>query len=69
MCEKGLVIRYFTGGYSLCNGRAPKGYENDGELYVGDTVKWFETWNEANEMRSMINEAYGHEEMNFPNQE
>lgn len=57
---KGLVIRYFMGGYYLCDGQPPKGCENDGELYVGNTVKWFETWEEANEMRNMINAAYGH---------
>lgn len=37
--EKGLVIRYFSGGYFLCDGKPPKGRENDGELYVGNTVK------------------------------
>ncbi len=57
---KGLVIRYFSGGYYLCDGKPPKGCENDGEIYVGNIVKWFETWDEANEMRNMINDAYGH---------
>lgn len=56
---RGLVIRYFSGGYYLCDGKSPKGYENDGEIYVGNIVKWFETWDEANEMRTMINNAYG----------
>lgn len=62
---KGLVIRYFMGGYYLCDGKSPKGYENDGELYVGNAVKWFETWEEANEMRNMINAAYGCERDNW----
>ena len=57
--EKGLVIRYFSGGYFLCDGKAPKGCENDGEIYVGNSVKWFETWEEANTLREIINNAYG----------
>lgn len=69
MSRKGLVIRWFMGGYYLCDGQPPAGCENNGELYIGNTVKWFETWNEANELRSIINKAYGHEEMNFPNKE
>jgi hypothetical protein len=56
---KGLVIRYFMCGYYLCDGKPPAGRENDGELYVGNAVKWFATWEEANEMRLMINAAYG----------
>lgn len=56
---QGLVIRYFMGGYYLCDGKPPKGCENDGEIYVGNAVKWFETWDEANEMRNVINAAYG----------
>ena len=58
--KKGLVIRWFMGGYYLCDGKPPKGCENDGEIYVGNEVKWFETWDEANKMREMINAAYGH---------
>ena len=57
--KKGLVIRYFMGGYYLCNGKAPEGKEEPGEIYVGDTVKWFETWDEAERMRKMIDLAYG----------
>jgi len=56
---KGLVIRYFMGGYYLCDGKAPEGHEDDGELYVGNTVKWFESWEEADKMRNIINAAYG----------
>lgn len=59
MTNKGLVIRYFMGGYYLCDGKAPEGHENDGKWYVGNTVKWFETWDEANTMRNIINAAYG----------
>ena len=42
MKTKGLVIRYFMGGYYLCDGKAPEGMENDGEIYVGNEIKWFE---------------------------
>lgn len=56
--EKGLVIRYFMGGYYLCDGKPPKGHENDGELYVGNIVKWFETWEEAENMRKIIAATY-----------
>lgn len=55
----GLVIRYFMGGYFLCDGKHPEGKENDGEYYVGNQVKWFKTWDEANEIRKMIDAAYG----------
>jgi len=47
-------------GFYLCDGKAPEGCENDGELYVGNAVQWFETWEKANEMRQMINAAYGY---------
>jgi len=56
---EGLVIRYFMGGYFLCDGKPVNGCENDGEIYVGNTVKWFEKWEDANEMRKMIDKAYG----------
>lgn len=62
---EGLVIRYFSGGYYLCNGKPLEGHENDGELWIGDAVKWFEKWEEANEMRNMINAAYGRSDLNF----
>lgn len=57
--NKGLVIRYFMNGYYLCDGKAPEGCENDGELYIGNEIKWFEKWDDAKNMRLMINEAYG----------
>ena len=57
---KGLVIRYFMCGYYLCDGRPPQGCEDDGELYIGNAVKWFETWEEAEAMRKMIDAAYGY---------
>ena len=59
MEHQGLVIRYFWNGYYLCDGRPPKGYENDGEIYIGNHVKWFDTWEAANAMRKMIDAAYG----------
>ena len=59
---KGLVIRYFSGGHYLCDGLPPKGHENDGEIYIGNAIKWFETWDEANKMRTIINRAYGHDD-------
>lgn len=68
MSKEGLVIRFFMGGYYLCDGQPPAECENDGNLYLGNTVKWFATWNEANELRSMINRAYGREEIDFPNE-
>ena len=56
--QTGLVIRYFMGGYFLCDGKPPAGCENDGEIYVGNTFKYFDTWEEANEMRLMIESLY-----------
>lgn len=56
--NNGLVIRYFMNGYYLCDGKAPEGNENDSELYVGNTIKWFETWEEADAMKQMIDNAY-----------
>ncbi len=58
---KGLVIRYFMGGYYLCDGKAPEGMENDGEIYVGNTVKWCKTWEEADNLRKVIDGAYNGE--------
>lgn len=56
--KKGLVIRYFSEGYFLCDGKAPEGHENDGELYVGNVIKWFEKWEEADQMRNIISAMY-----------
>ena len=56
---KGLVIRCFMGGYCLCDGKPPEGFENDGELHIGNVVECFETWGEAEAMRKMIDSAYG----------
>jgi len=47
------------GGYFLCDGQPVNDCENDGEIYVGNTVKWFEKWEDADEMRKMIDRAYG----------
>lgn len=58
-----LVIRYFSGGYYLCDGKPPKGCENDGELYLGTTIKWFETLEEAKEILKMINNVYGYKDI------
>ena len=55
---KGLVIRCFMNGYYLCDGKPPQGKENDGQIYIGNAVKWFPTFKEAEEMRIIINEAY-----------
>lgn len=55
---KGLVIRWFSNDYVLCDGKAPEGHENDGNLYIGNAVGWFKTWEEADQMRKMINAAY-----------
>ena len=55
---KGLVIRYFSNGYFLCDGQPPEGHENDGEIYVGNHIKWFPTFDEADAMRKMIDKAY-----------
>ena len=60
--NKGLVIRYFSGGFYLCDGLPPEGCENDGDLYIGNPIKWFETWNEANNLRTIINNAFGHDD-------
>ncbi|MDR0311245.1 MAG: hypothetical protein LBJ21_06650 [Acidobacteriota bacterium] len=60
--KQGLVIRYFMGGYYICDGKPPEGCENDGELYVGETIKWFETFDEAAGMLKCIDAAYGYTE-------
>lgn len=57
--NRGLVIRYFMGGYYLCDGKPPEGKSKDGEIYVGNAVKWFETFEEADAMRKIIDAAYG----------
>jgi hypothetical protein len=65
--KKGLVIRYFMQGYYLCDGKPPTNCEEEkNEIYVGNAVKWFETWEEADKMRKMIDNAYG---INSPSDE
>ena len=58
---QGLVIRWFSGGFFLCDGKPLPGHENDGELWVGNAVNWFKTFEEAEAMRQLIDEAYGFE--------
>jgi hypothetical protein len=57
--KQGLVIRWSgMGGYFLCDG-IPHGYPaEEGEIYVGQIVKWFATWEEADSMRKWIAELY-----------
>lgn len=57
----GLVIRVSSlGGCVLCDGKCPDGVEEeDGEIYMGTIVKWFDTWEEADAMRKVIDTAYG----------
>ena len=54
----GLVIRYHGGRYCLCDGMPPDGCENDGNIYLGNEVRWFDTWQEADEKRKAIDNAY-----------
>lgn len=56
---KGLVIRWFSGGYFICDGKPLEGREDDDELWVGNTVRWFKTEEEAYTMLRFIDEAYG----------
>lgn len=59
MENKGLVIRYFMGKFALCDGQCPKGVEpEEGEIYIGNLVKMFDTWDQANDMRKAIDKAY-----------
>jgi len=57
----GLVIRWFDGGYFLCDGKDASGNVPPGgkDLCVGNTVKWFRTYEEAVALRSIIESAYG----------
>lgn len=56
---KGLVIRSFGEKWALCDGQPPEGVEPKPDTYyMGNIVKWFDTWDEANEMREIINAAY-----------
>lgn len=59
---KGLVIRYYMNGYFLCDGKPPEGCENDGELYLGTTIRWFESIEDARAMRNLINNLYGYKD-------
>ena len=56
---KGLVIRYSSEGFFLCDGQPPIGCTDDDELFIGNVVDCYETWDEANDMRMMIESAYG----------
>ena len=46
-----LVIRSFDKKFSLCDGRAPEGKENDGNLYIGNVVAWYDTFEDAKKAR------------------
>ena len=57
--KNGLVIRFFMGRYVLCDGKCPAGVESEkDEIYVGTVVKMFDTWEEADAMRKVIDAAY-----------
>jgi hypothetical protein len=58
----GLVIRYFMGGFYICDGKPLKGHEDDDELWIGNTVKWFESFDEAKKILEIIDQAYGKKE-------
>jgi hypothetical protein len=55
----GLVIRFFMGTYVLCDGKCPAGVEPEkDEIYIGTIVKVFDTWEEADAMRKIVDAAY-----------
>lgn len=55
----GLVIRFFMGKYVLCDGKCPAGVEPEkDEIYIGTIVKMFDTWDEADAMRKVVDAAY-----------
>lgn len=57
---KGLVIRFFMGAYALCDGKCPAGVKPEkDEIYIGTLIKMFDTWDEADAMRKVIDAAYG----------
>lgn len=57
--KHGLAIRFFMSAYVLCDGKCPAGVEpEEDEIYIGNLVKVFDTWDEANEMRKVIDAAY-----------
>lgn len=60
----GLVIRFFANGYFLCDGKPPAGHEDDEEIYIGTTIRWFDTWEAADDMRKVIDRAYATDSLN-----
>ena len=59
--KNGLVIRFFMGAYALCDGKCPdsiKAMHEEGDIYVGNLVKMFDTWEEADAMRKIVDAAY-----------
>lgn len=65
--RNGLVIRFFCGAYALCDGKCPAGVEpEEGEIYIGNLVKMFDTWEEADAMRKIIDAAYSADQVSTP---
>ena len=57
-----MVIRFFMGGWALCDGKCPgplSDVHEDGDLYIGNLVRVFGTWEEADGMRKIIDAEYG----------
>lgn len=57
--KKGLCIRRFMDKVCVCDGKVLEGKENDGELYIGTVIKWFDSFDEAEAFRKLIDDAYG----------
>jgi hypothetical protein len=56
---KGLMIKKVKDQYILCTGKPNKWEElKEGEIYIGDIIGWFESWEDANIMKKIIDECY-----------
>lgn len=54
-----LVIRYFDRNYALCTGEPPKGMApKPDELYVGEVVAWYRSWDDALKAKIIIERVY-----------
>ena len=52
---KGLVIRQFGSKYALCDGKSVDGQDG---YCLGTVVAWYDTWQEADDMRALIKALY-----------
>jgi hypothetical protein len=59
--ENGLKIRRFSDMFALCDGKPPPNYKpKPGDIFIGDAVAWYKSFDEAEKARSLVDSLYGY---------